>query len=59
VFFGALVSGGPVMQQVAGVPLDIVYATQGIVILFVITAFALRSRILRRLEVAEQPEAAA
>jgi ABC-type uncharacterized transport system permease subunit len=49
VFFGALLSGGPLMEQQAGVPIEIVYATQGLTILLVVAAFALRSRLLRGL----------
>lgn len=47
VFFGALVSGAPVMQQRAGVPLEIALATQGLVILFVVASFGIRNRALR------------
>jgi ABC-type uncharacterized transport system permease subunit len=51
VFFGALLSGGPLMEQQAGVPIEIVYATQGLTILLVVAAFALRSRLLRGLSI--------
>ena len=47
ILFGALRSGGMVMTRVTGVPLDIVFMLQALVILFV-AAPTLFSRFLKR-----------
>lgn len=42
-FFGALQSGARAMQSVAGVPVTIVYAIQGLMVLFIAIALAIES----------------
>ncbi|MCU0536544.1 MAG: hypothetical protein MUD14_21865 [Hydrococcus sp. Prado102] len=43
-FFGALRSGANVMQRSAGVPVTIIYAIQGLTLLFITISFAIERR---------------
>ncbi|HEY9849577.1 MAG TPA: ABC transporter permease [Leptolyngbyaceae cyanobacterium] len=43
-FFGALRSGANVMQRSAGVPLTVVYAIQGLTVLFIAISFAIERK---------------
>ena len=43
-FFGALRSGANVMQRSAGVPVTVVYAIQGLTVLFIAISFALEGK---------------
>ncbi|MDX2230014.1 MAG: ABC transporter permease [Leptolyngbyaceae cyanobacterium bins.349] len=45
-FFGALRSGASVMQRSAGVPVTVVYAIQGLTVLFIAISLALERRII-------------
>jgi simple sugar transport system permease protein len=47
-FFGALRSGANVMQRSAGVPVTVVYAIQGLTVLFIAISLALEHRIKNR-----------
>lgn len=48
VFFGALRSGANVMQRSAGVPVTVVYAIQGLTVLFIAIALVIERRIATR-----------
>jgi simple sugar transport system permease protein len=52
VFFGALRAGAPVMERTLGVPSDLVFVTQGLAILAVVTGYALRAQLKKRLSLA-------
>lgn len=47
-FFGALRSGANVMQRSAGVPVTVVYAIQGLTVLFIAISFALEYKAIRK-----------
>jgi len=55
VFFGALVNGSTGMQIVTGVPVALVYAVQGLTLIFVLAADTLSRYQLRRVQPAGQP----
>lgn len=48
-FFGALRSGANVMQRSAGVPVTVVYAIQGLTVLFIAISLALESQVKKEL----------
>ena len=48
-FFGALRSGASVMQRSAGVPVTVVYAIQGLTVLFVAISLVLERHLIHRL----------
>lgn len=51
-FFGGLRSGANVMQRSAGVPVTIVYAIQGLTVLFIAVSLVLERRVARRFPIA-------
>lgn len=50
-FFGALRSGANVLQREAGIPFTIVYAIQGLTVLFIAISLAVESKLLNRISV--------
>jgi ABC-type uncharacterized transport system permease subunit len=54
-FFGALRSGANVLQRTAGIPFTIVYAIQGLTVLFVAISLTVEQRILNQSQVSTDP----
>lgn len=48
VFFGALRAGAPAMERQVALPSELMFLTQGVLILFVIAAYGLRTRLRRK-----------
>jgi general nucleoside transport system permease protein len=49
-FFGALRSGANIMQRSAGIPVAIIFAIQGLAVLFLAASLAVRRRVVRAIE---------
>lgn len=50
-FFAALRSGANIMQRSAGVPITVIYAIQGLTLLFIAISLALESRLTKQLTI--------
>lgn len=58
-FFGALRSGASVMQRSAGVPVTVVYAIQGLTVLFIAISLVLERRLTVKLNQPNSPDLSA